>query len=100
MRESIILWLTAAVLVLSAAYAATPSSASSAATAELENEARLLVHKELLSKYVIESMDTVIKYTLYNIGGVTATNIVLKDPSIGPDFEVRLHRDHFQSRVV
>jgi len=86
MGKSIFLWLGATILALSAAYAATPTA--SAATAELENEARLLVHKELLSKYVIESMDTVIKYTIYNIGGVTATNVVLSDPSIGPDFEV------------
>jgi len=86
MNRNIILWFGAALLVLGAVYAAAPPS--SAATAELENEARLLVHKELLSKYLIESMDTVIKYSVYNIGGVTATNVVLKDPSLGTDFEV------------
>jgi len=86
MNRNLVLWLGAALLALGAVYAATP--APSAATAELENEARLLVHKELLSKYLIESMDTVIKYSIYNIGGVTATNIVLKDPSLGADFEV------------
>jgi len=85
MREGLI-WACLSLLVLGAAYAATPAPA--AATAELENEARLLVHKELLSRYIVESMDTVIKYSIFNIGGVTATNIVLKDPSIGPDFEV------------
>ena len=63
-------------------------SSPAASSAELENEARLLVQKQLLNKYVVESMDVVIKYNVFNIGGITATNVLLKDPSIGPDFEV------------
>jgi hypothetical protein len=66
-------------------------STLSAATAELENEARLLVQKQLLNKYVVESLDVVIKYSIFNIGGVTASNVILKDLSLGPDFDVCTH---------
>lgn len=90
MGQNLLLWLGATFVVIGFVYAATPS-APAAATAELENEARLLVHKELLSKYLIESMDTVIKYSIFNIGGITATNIILKDPSLGIDFDVRIN---------
>jgi translocon-associated protein subunit beta len=63
-------------------------SPSAAASADVENEARLLVQKTLLNKYVVESMDVVLKYSIFNVGGVTATNIKLTDLSMGPDFEL------------
>jgi len=62
--------------------------AAGAASADAENEARLLVQKTLMNKYVVESMDVVLKYSIYNVGGVTATNVNLVDLSMGPDFEL------------
>lgn len=53
-----------------------------------EEAARLLVSKQLLNKYVVENMDVVIKYSVFNVGSVTATNVQLKDASFGPDFKV------------
>jgi len=67
----------------------TGGGASSATTGELDNEARLLVQKQLHNKYVVESMDVVLKYSIFNIGGVTATNVILKELSVGAnDFEI------------
>jgi len=53
-----------------------------------EDSARLLVFKQLLNKYVVESMDVVIQYSIFNVGSVSAMNVQLKDPSFGPDFEI------------
>jgi translocon-associated protein subunit beta len=53
-----------------------------------EDPARLLVSKQLLNKYVVENMDVVIKYSIFNVGSITATNVLLKDSSFGPDFKV------------
>jgi len=72
-------------------YAADPSSSSppaDTATGTTEDIARILVYKQLLNRYVVESMDVVIKYSLFNVGPVTATNVQLKDASFGPDFQV------------
>jgi len=55
---------------------------------EPEFGAKLLVYKQLLNKYVVESMDVVISYTLYNVGSVSAMGVHLKDDSFGPDFEL------------
>jgi len=67
----------------------TAGAGGAASTGELDNEARLLVQKQLHNKYVVESMDVVLKYSVFNIGGVTATNVVLKELSISPnDFEI------------
>nr|QBH72913.1 translocon-associated protein, beta subunit precursor [Isotomurus palustris] len=64
----------------------TPPSSSSLGSSD--DPARLLVSKQLLNKYVVESMDVVIKYSVYNVGAVTATDVQLKDASFGPDFLV------------
>lgn len=53
-----------------------------------DDAARLLVSKQLLNKFVVESMDVVIKYSVFNVGTVAATNVQLKDSSFGPDFTV------------
>lgn len=71
------------VLLSSMGYAADPGTLTTS-----EDPARVLVYKQLQNKYVVESMDVVIKYSLYNVGSVTATNVQLKDPSFGPDFTV------------
>ncbi|KAG8182659.1 hypothetical protein JTE90_019684 [Oedothorax gibbosus] len=49
---------------------------------------RLLVHKRLLNKYLVEGRDVVADYNIYNIGESAAHNIVLKDSSFPEsDFE-------------
>jgi len=81
--------LLTAVLTAYLAWVGCVLGAGTQASPDLDNEARLLVQKQLLNKYVVETMDVVIKYNVFNIGGITATNVLLKDPSIGPgDFEV------------
>jgi len=76
------------ILLSSMGYAADPSASSPGTLSTSEDPARVLVYKQLLNKYVVESMDVVIKYSLYNVGGVTATDVQLKDASFGPDFKV------------
>jgi hypothetical protein len=68
--------------------AAGDSTASSSTLGSTDEPARLLISKTLLNKYVVESMDVVIKYSVFNVGSVTATNVELKDGSFGPDFKV------------
>jgi len=63
------------------AAADTPSTSS-------EDQALLLVSKQLLNKFVVENMDVVIKYNIFNVGSMAATNIRLKDSTFGPDFKV------------
>jgi translocon-associated protein subunit beta len=53
-----------------------------------DDPARLLVFKEVLNKYFVENMDIIIKYSIFNVGGVSATNVELKDATFGPDFKI------------
>ena len=55
---------------------------------QAEEKARLLASKQLLNKFVVESMDVVIKYSVFNVGNAAANNVQLKDTSFGPDFNV------------
>jgi len=64
------------------------NQAAAPVSADVENEARLLVQKTLMNKYVVETMDVVLKYSIFNVGGVTATNVHLADLSMGPDFDM------------
>nr|CAG4642084.1 EOG090X0EPM [Eurycercus lamellatus] len=51
--------------------------------------ARLLFSKQILNKYLVEGMDIVIKYSLFNVGGTAALDIQLADNTFGAqDFEV------------
>ncbi|XP_035230364.1 translocon-associated protein subunit beta-like [Stegodyphus dumicola] len=49
--------------------------------AQDESQARLLVHKRFLNKYLVEGRDLVSNYNIYNVGESAAHNIHLKDNS-------------------
>ncbi|XP_042900014.1 translocon-associated protein subunit beta [Parasteatoda tepidariorum] len=59
------------------------------AIAQEETQARLLVHKRLLNKYLVEGRDLIADYNIYNVGGSAAVNVQLKDNSFPlQDFEL------------
>lgn len=52
---------------------------------EEEEAARLLVSKQFLNKYLVENMDIIVKYTVYNIGNAAALEVEITDNSFHPD---------------
>lgn len=56
---------------------------------EEESQARLLVHKRILNRYLVEGHDLVIDYNIFNVGGSAALDIHLVDAGFPEDdFEV------------
>lgn len=47
--------------------------------------AKLLVSKQIQNKYLVEGMDVVIRYGLYNVGDSVASDIVLSEAGFGTD---------------
>lgn len=54
-------------------------------TDEEETSARLLVAKMIMNKYLVEDMDIIVKYSLYNIGNSAALAVEVNDNSFNPD---------------
>ncbi|XP_046404305.1 translocon-associated protein subunit beta [Ischnura elegans] len=54
-------------------------------TDEEETSARLLVAKMIMNKYLVEDMDIIVKYSLYNIGNSAALAVEINDNSFNPD---------------
>jgi len=50
-----------------------------------DEDAKLLVVKNVLNNFVVEGLDTAVKYTIYNVGNIPAVNVQLKDSNFPAD---------------
>jgi len=49
-------------------------------------DAKLLIQKNVLNNFVVEGLDTTVKYTIYNIGSIPALNVQLKDANFPSEY--------------
>ncbi|XP_015511118.1 translocon-associated protein subunit beta [Neodiprion pinetum] len=52
---------------------------------EVNEAAHLLVSKQILNRYLVETMDIVVKYTVHNVGNSAALEVEITDNSFHPD---------------
>lgn len=55
---------------------------------EALSQARLLVEKKILNKYLVENKDIIVTHKIYNVGEMPAVNVQIRDSS--------LPKEHFQ----
>lgn len=53
-------------------------------------ESRILLHKQILNKYIVEDKDLIIKYTMHNVGHSAATDVKLTDNTFDPALFVKI----------
>lgn len=44
-----------------------------------ESNARLLVSKQILNRYLVEKSDILVRYTIYNVGNIAAQTVTMHD---------------------